>query len=355
MATARDANMIPVIRRLVTSEHGENYWFDAQARYVMESLGEYARGSDIMTDEIKSGKRKTADLGFWLFAAITGDCIVQHYKFGFMGDGVNAYRQAQADRGFFEGVFGKCGYRADYVFYAEMANNADEYIRKLKEYVDRGVPVISLGAGDAPQCMYVGYEDGGRTLVYITGDSAEPLRIACDTAVMGDKSDKGGWIFVSEKIENIPADRIYLSAVRDLEKLFREQTDDYAFGAEAFRRWADDVEGGVFDRISPEEFEAWGMYQNFVCVLATNGSCANNFLKRAMAHLPELTFLNELDSLYAKMGEMWGELETIGGGFNITLETLKNAEKRSKIAEKLREFALLEEQIYEVLNKNTIA
>ena len=68
--------------RLVTSEHGENYWFNGCAAYVMECLGE-------------------KDYDYQFFAGITGDVFVQHYRQPFMGDGINAYHQVGGDLGFF--------------------------------------------------------------------------------------------------------------------------------------------------------------------------------------------------------------------------------------------------------------
>jgi len=44
-------------------------------------------------------------------------------------------------------------------------------------------------------------------------------------------------------------------------------------------------------------------------------------------------------------------LEAIGGGFNITLETLQNKEKRARIAAKIRECGDITDQILQVLNE----
>jgi len=58
---------------------------------------------------------------------------------------------------------------------------------------------------------------------------------------------------------------------------------------------------------------------------------------------------------------MWGgdnyqndpdKLEALGGGFNVTLETLQNKEKRNKIAAKIREFADVTDEILAVIKKN---
>lgn len=92
------------------------------------------------------------------------------------------------------------------------------------------------------------------------------------------------------------------------------------------------------------------MYQNFICVLATNGSCCYPFLEKAQKLNPDMSFLEELSALYNKTKDMWFELEAMGGGFNITLEVLQDKEKRAKITSKLREFATVIDEIVKVLN-----
>jgi hypothetical protein len=120
---------------------------------------------------------------------------------------------------------------------------------------------------------------------------------------------------------------------------------------------ADDVVNGYFDGMKPEEFDDWAMYTNFICVLATNGSCAHNFIKRAQAHNPDMTYLEEINKLYTRTGEIWNndngnDLEALGGGFNITLETLQTPEKRSKIAVRIRECGDIMDKVVKVLNEN---
>ena len=63
---------------------------------------------------------------------------------------------------------------------------------------------------------------------------------------------------------------------------------------------------------------------------------------------PDLTFLKEVSALYKRCGEMWNhddgvDLEALGGGFNVTLEALQDKQRRSRIADKLREFARVTE------------
>ncbi|MDD4494340.1 MAG: MerR family transcriptional regulator [Eubacteriales bacterium] len=330
MITKQSNNIIPIIHRLVTSEHGENYWFNAKACYVMECLGE-------------------ADYDYSFFAGLTGDNFTQHYKFGFPGDAASACRQVNRDSGYFEDILAKCGYFATCISVKDICKNKEMYLQTLMAYIDKGVPVISLGAGGTPAAVYAGYEESGKTLLYISGDNAEPQRVSYKKALESSEPDIAAWIFVGEKKENIPLAKIYRDAIISLPEQLTTNNDTYCFGASAFRKWADDIDGGIFDDITPDKFDGWGMYQNFVCVLATNSSCCYSFLDKAQVLNSDMKFLKDVGSLYSRMKDMWGELETLGGGFNVTLEVLKDKEKRAKIANKIREFAEVTDEVVKVL------
>lgn len=69
-----------------------------------------------------------------------------------------------------------------------------------------------------------------------------------------------------------------------------------------------------------------------------------------------MEFLKEVGRIYRRGEALWhdenGEdLEAIGGGFNVTLEALQDRERRGKITAKLREFALLYDEIVRVLKE----
>lgn len=122
--TKRSNNIIPIIHRLVTDEYGENYWFNACARYVMECLGE-------------------KDYDYWFFAGITGDLLTQHYTYTkYAGDALSSYMMDENPAAFVEDVFAKCGYAATFVPKQELRKNAEMYLQTLISYIDKGVPVI---------------------------------------------------------------------------------------------------------------------------------------------------------------------------------------------------------------------
>lgn len=336
-------NIIPAIHRLVTDEYGENYWFNGCARYVMESLGE-------------------KDFDYPYFAGLTGDVFAQYYPFDhFRGEGVTNYKLGDGDVGFVEDIFAKCGYASTFVLSGDLRKNTEMYLQTLKAYIDKGVPVISWGHGGPPAGVFVGYEEYGKTLLYITGNNDEPERMPVDKALTFD-TDIGGWIFVGEKKESRRLARIYRDILCDLPDLLTSKTDSYCFGAEAFRAWAADLENGKFDGMKPEDFDPWSMYTSYICGLATNGSCCHEFLKRARELNPDMSFLEDISRLYQKTADMWNnqngeDLEALGGGFNATLDALQDKPRREKIAAKIRESAACVDEIIRILyeNRDTIS
>ena len=241
------------------------------------------------------------------------------------------------------------------------------YINSLIGYIDKGIPVIVWGWRIVG--VFVGYEDYGKTLLYITGNNNQPERVSLEKILHGDTENPlpdshpfneysikpGGWIFVGEKKESRDLAQLYREAICEIPRHMSVKTDTYCFGAEAFRAWANDIESGKFDGMKVEEFKTWEYYTNYVCILATNGSCCYRFLDKARELNPEMSFIEEISRLYKRTGAMWNndngtDLEALGGGFNVTLEVLQDKEKRSKIAKKIREAADCVDEVVQIIN-----
>lgn len=347
MATKQSNNIIPVIHPLITMHYGENYWFNGCAKYVMECLGE-----------------KDYDYNF--FAGLTGDNFAQVYSFDrFRGDGATDYFISEAGgTNFIEDIFAECGYASTFVTISQLANNREMYIQTLMAYIDKGLPVISNHWSKDPNekwgwGVFTGYEDYGKTLLFVSSEMKEPERITPDDLLpeefMVGQEYCNGWIFIGEKRKDVNLAELYRKRIFTLPQLLTIKTEGYCFGAEAFRSWAADIENGKFDGMKPEEFDTWYMYTVYVCNLATNGSCCHAFLKKALQLNPDLEFIEEIHSLYEQMRRMWNgqngeDLEAIGGGFNITLNALQDKNRRRRIAAKLREFAEVTDKVVAVVN-----
>lgn len=348
MATKQSNNMIPIIHQLITMHYGENYWFNGCARYVMESLGE-------------------KDYDYCFFAGLTGDNFAQVYSYDrFRGDGATDYLLSEKNNTeFIENIFATCGYASTFVTIRQIANNKEMYLQTLVAYIDKGIPVIFNHWGNNPRDrwgwgVFVGYENYGKTLLYITAELAEPEQISIDDLLPEEylvgQEACNGWIFVGEKKKNIPLAEIYRNRIITLPQLLTTKKEGYCFGAEAFRSWAAGIEEGKLDHIKHEEFDEWPMHTVYVCNLATNSSCCHAFLDQALKLNPDLIFLKEIHGIYYKMQQMWNQqngmdLEAIGGGFNITLEALQDKQRRNKIASKIRKFAECADEVVAVLEK----
>ncbi|MCL1951481.1 MAG: AraC family transcriptional regulator [Oscillospiraceae bacterium] len=346
-----ERNVIPNIHMLIKDDRGENYWFNGCAAYAMESLGE-------------------PDYNYWFFAGLTGDIFTQMYTRDPTRWNACAAAEFLMGPEYAQWVFDQIGYACEYVTKQELLANKEHYLRRLMDSINRGVPVISVDWG-----MFVGYEDGGKTLLFMTHEWTEPKRVAVGGEhffenISQSETERGhhfnafDLIFIGEKQRHVPLAILYREAMERLPKLLTTKTDDYVFGAQAFRDWADDIEGGKYDAPGMLHDEPngdpstgkWWVYTNYVCVLATNGSCCFSFLKKARELNPDMAWLKKIARLYKKMGRMWngkfGSLEKLGGGFNITWETLQNPKKRAKIVAKIREFADVTDEVVRVLEEN---
>lgn len=344
MITNPRNNSIPNIHKFITSEHGENYWFNGCGRYVMNALGE-------------------TDYDYEFFAGLTGDVFAQIYAYDhFRGDGVTDYMLSEGQHTFVEEVFDKCGYASTFVREKQLKADKEKYLQMILAQIDKGVPVICnlQITGHTAWIVFVGYEEYGKALLFMTDNMTEPERVSAEDVFCENADEEGGrcrgFVFVGGKKAPRELKRIYRDAIANLPKLLATKTENYCFGASAFRAWADEIESGRFDGMKPEEFDGWFMYSNYVCVLATNGSCCHEFLNRAEKLNPDFTFIEELHRLYRKMQHMWEKdpdgLEAIGGGFNITLETLQDIPRRDKITAKIREFADCADEVLRVLKEN---
>lgn len=344
MDSIKEKNIIPCIRRFVTNELGENYWLHGCLRYVMEALGE-------------------SDFDYEFFAGFTGDIFTQVYSFDrFRGDCATDYLLSGGEHGFIEDIFARCGYESEFVPQERVKAESRAYLQKILDYIDRGVPVISNLdiSGHKQWLVMVGYEDRGETLLFMTDNMTAPEKVT-SAEVFAPSAEEAGWsrglVFVGEKRGRADLPGLYRRAIEGLPALMRTRRPEYCFGPAAFHAWADDIEGGRYDMLDPEEFERdkWYLYTNYICILATNGSCCHEFLDRAQRLNPDMAWLSELHRLYGRMAYIWEKepegLEAMGAGFNITLEVLRDREKRNMAAAKLREYAALEGQVLDILER----
>ncbi len=350
MRKKQSNNSIPNIHKLITSEYGENYWFNGCARYLMEAAGEF---------------KDEPDFGYWFFAGLTGDVLAQVYSYNeYMGESVTPCMFNSGDQEYFEKIFEKCGYSSSFITAKQLAANREMYLQTLIAYIDKGMPVMALTYGGPPWGVYVGYEEYGKTLLFMTGDQVEPERISIDCIIGTSEGAYAakGWLFLGEKTGNIDVKEAYRNMVFNIPYLFSVKTEACCFGPEAFYAWARGIEEGRMERVTPEEFEdGWSFHVSNICNMATNGSCADIVLARALELNPDMTFLEDIRKLYQRTAAIWNgssggnleegsdDLEALGGGFNVTLTNLQNTAQRAKIAARLREAGDCMAQVAEII------
>lgn len=348
MTIKQSNNILPKLRNMITSHYGENYWFNGCASYLMECNGE-------------------TDYDYWFFAGLTGENFAQVYsKNHYRGDGLMDYRLSELEHHFVvEEIFAKCGYDSSFVPLSTILCDREMYLQKLISYIDKGLPVIINDYGKNPHQRFgfgvlVGYEDYGKTLLYMGGDGTEPDRISMEDLLTLDYQNETrhchGWLFLGEKKEEISLDQIYRNRILTLPELLTFENENYCFGAKAFRAWAESIDNGKYEDMKPENFDDWGMYSIYICNLATNSGGCKSFLEQALKLNPDLTFIAEILSIYVTTGRYWNnddgdDLEALGGGFNVTLEALQNKERRDKIVAKLDAFALCIDRVVELVNE----
>jgi DNA-binding transcriptional MerR regulator len=349
MTVKQSSNMLPNIRQIVHPEYGENYWFNGCAAYLMECLG-------------------MGYLDYWFFAGLTGDNFTQIYsKNRFRGDSALDYRLSeQGNHAFVEEIFRKCGYASTFVPLRQILSNRGMYVQMLMAYIDKGLPVIFNDYGNNPHKRFgwgvlTGYADYGKTLQYMGGDAAMPDSVSVEDILprgQTEKDDCRGWLFIGEKLEEPSFAEVCRERILSLPQMLSHETDNYCFGAKAFRAWADDIENGYFEKVKPEEFDNWFMYTVYVCCLATNSGGCISFLEKTLEMNPDMTFINDVISLYRQTGNYWNndngtDLEALGGGFNVTLDALQDKVKRRRIADKLRDFAVCIDKVISVIEQQS--
>ncbi len=339
----KDSNIIPTLHRFVTDELGENYWLHGCCRYVMRALNE-------------------PDFDYEFFAGASGDAFTQVFAFDrFRGDCATDFLLSSGRHELIPQLFALCGYSAEFVPEEQVLLEREACLKRILGYIDRGVPVISnlVVSGIGRWLVFVGYEDGGGTLLFMTDNMTAPESVPSGEIFAGGNND--GWsrglIFVGEKREQVEPAEACRRAILQLPWLMRVRNEQYCLGPEAFFAWADEIDRGRYEGISPGEFERekWYLYTNYVCILATNGTC-RQFTERAMKLAPDLAWLSELDRLYRGIGELWEKgpdcLEAIGGGFSVTWEALHSSERRGRITAKLREMGELSRRALDVLGQH---
>lgn len=345
--TEQRANLLPDIRGIHDGYKGHNYGLPDCLVYVWERLNERVR------------------LDFWDFAAITGDSVAQVYNRNL------STRCEYCVSGYLAGaehigqVFSALGYDYAYATAAQINSDKETYLRKVMQYIDRGILVlVKTAMADVPgwesdvgtYCPIVGYNDGGRTLLLMVG-MHRLIRYETDGEVKMD------WIFAGDRLREVTREELYLGAVKRIPYwLTLPECGGVFFGAAAFRAWADDIEN---ERYEDDNTDLWTDYGVYVVNLATTPALPyfmlNKLAEMSAVYSGYKQLHDNISALFpafkpddmvpdeSKDG-LWSELEHLGGGLNVTREVLRDKAKRGKIAAAFRGYASRLDKAVELLN-----
>ena len=338
-------------RALCDGMKGHNYGLPDCMKFILECMG--------------WGERPD----FWDIAAITGDTVAQVYNHNPTTGCeycVSGYLAGPEHIGY---VFNTLGYGHEYVTAGQLNADNNRYIRKIVEMIDRNTPVlVKTNLNDMPDGhsdvrtygLIVGYDNEGKTAKLLFGDAK-----TVDCVLTGE--NKMDLIFVGEKRHEVTLEELYIKAIRKMTHwLTLSERDGMFFGASAFRAWANDIEAG---RFANENLSLWENYGVYVCNLATSGGEPTYIFRK-------LADMNQSYSYLAPLGEkiqkllpaesptggrslLWMQLEELGGGFwdesggGVDMDrvktTMHDKEKRSKVADALRDYAERLDQAVELL------
>lgn len=322
------SNVITDIHNLVTWHHGQNYPFNGCMQFIMEKIG----------------RQDLAD--YWFFAGISGDSFT--FCYGNNGEYNDCLSVVSGGPRFIEDIFNLIGYEHTYVTQDEINADKERFVGKVMEYIDQGTPVlVRVPVGRHSDYNVVcGYEDDGRTLLVLAGDASVPSRVDVTQGVRGD------WVFIGSKQKEVNMAELYRNTVLRIPEWLTmpENGTGVSFGAAGLNKWADDIEHGRYDSLTPETFEAWRDYTVYICNLSTNAGGSRNFLARAYRLNRDLAFIPDVIKTYHRAGSdrpggLWFELERLGGGFNVTLETLEDTKARKAIVAVVSEIGACMERV----------
>ncbi len=309
---------------------GQNYPFSACMAKLMECLG---------------GDASLYTYDF--FAGLAGDDFVMCYgnneKYN---DCVSVCTDNET---FLAQVCGMIDLEYRLIKHDEWKADADLYYGFVKQFIDRGIPVLCAGVGENSNFdLLISYDDETGKCHLSCGDDVQYgtdisfREIECDLIFM-------------ERLPRITdIARLYRRAVMQIPVRMQAETtaNEVFFGAEAYRRWAADIRNGRYDRCTADNFDNWRHWCIYICNLATNGGHGEAFLRRAFELNPDMTFIPELIGLFHENDKVWNELESLGGGFNCTIETLHDKEKRVAIVDVILKLAETNEQIANMERKH---
>lgn len=322
---------------------GQNYVFNGCMKFLMECIGEENEWYD-----------------YWFFSAVSGDSYVQVFNTN-KETWSTCLSQAKFDRELIQRVFDAIGYNFTYLEAADWRKDKDAVKAKIREYIDKGIPVIGKGFHSVSRerelpvssvRAVIGYDHDGECFYRLTEEDTNLVAFTLDDA------PPYSFVFIEDKKEAPPVAQVYRNALSIAPELMRTPpggNHEVYFGNDAFEQWARMLESGFY-HMTREEYEAanelasWQYYCVYICIIATNIFSKQYTTDRAIRLNPDLASLAPLlDQAYRELEDIEKELRAAGGDFNVTYAILQDDEKCKEIAGILRKFPVVYDRICDII------
>ena len=343
--STRKSNKIKNLRRIMNSE---NYFLCSAIHSVGVSLGV------TLSNDYHD---------FKFYANFTGD----NFTYLYAADKGNPDK-VQTDSGitnyFFmphvvKKAFAAIGYNCIYISNSQIKKDFRAVMNAIKASVDKNIPVLAWGMGNVaygnderydplPEgCLIGGYDENDVLYVNLyPGEERMPPGSMDEygySTITNGLDTTNGLFFVGEKLENVDTHELIQDAINSIPTFLTLPVFEsylsgkYAFGKAAFDVWADTLESDeFFIGKTDEELEEirWNLHTSPYCSVCT--TTAYDFIKNTAEKYPNMEIAAKLLPLYKQMNDYKDTIWELHGGFEPSMDNLRNPEFRHQLAEIIR-------------------
>jgi len=330
--------------------HWENYYLPSAICSVAKLAG-FDEGALTMFDKNNGNK------GTHFFSAITGDMFTPMYE---------SIDEKPSDSGFtacffapqvIKRAYAAFGRKCIYLSAAYIEENLRAVINAVKASIDKGLPVLSWGWGNAnvsfddfskphdltEGCFIGAYENDQ---LFVNGPDWMALDGDGYSTTADGLSGSKGLFFVGEPIEKTPLREVCAEAFAAIPaRLTLPPAEGVVFGKAAFDLWADTLlDESRFAGKTNEELKGliWPLHCKAFCNVCTSN--ADHFVRAAAQ---ELEVAAKLLPLYERFYQCKDRIWKRSGGFEPPVKKFRKRKFRMKIAVLLREMGTICDEIAE--------
>lgn len=358
-----NANIIRQYRRI---HNWENFFIDSAVYSVGQSAGiEY-------------------EDGFQPVAAVTGDLFAYMYSSEKPCDSgmTNYFFLPEA----IERAYSLFGYECIYLSNHAIQEDIDAALAQIRRSVDRGIPVFAWGCGGVEMeggsrwdplpegCLIGGYDmDDG--MIYVNLYPGEE-RLARTSAGHRPGVDEYGYTAIDAACALATTKGLFIlgdkAAEPDMREIYREvlfaipqwlampAKDGYAFGEEAFERWALTLQNDEYwQDAQMAEAHCWDMHCSAYCAICTSigvgeGEGIAGYMLKLSSALQDVPEAEAALPLFMRLRTLNQAIWTYQGGFMPPFDRLAEHEYRAHIADLLHEMGKTCRQILAVFSPGMI-